>query len=516
MFRTWGLAAAGSVLALSASGCGDATDPQTATAQIGPSGGVITSIDSILTIAIRPGALEETTSLSIVRSDDAPRVFGPAYRISPNIELAVPATVTYRYELPEESTELNIGYVDPTEFESGQGRWRSLPVLRLSRSQNLVTATDSQLSLFYGLLDESIDLPPPTTGNTDSATGDADTGTTGPGDPTTNSPTTNDPTTDGPTGDSSDSTDTGIPIRCQDLPTGPLPTGEFAFDGSPLDGSSEDLTFTPNGTILVRNGADLVEIDPDGNVTVFNTSMPMPGDTLGTRWTVNNSFVTATLSTGEMLEVQADGTVSTLLTGLGIGNGIFADLDGNIFFTDFLGPPPLAAWVDANGANQVELGAGGDEAPQPNGIIYDPDRGFVFYVGYASGIIQRVDVSDLANPGTPETIAMIGSEGGGDQIGLDGVALDECGNLYIVDQNNDSEAVPIPGSLYRLRLDGAGNPVAEPELLVAEFAAGIANAVFAQGPGWEGYETTMFGVGLPGVIVTVDVGVVGAPTPVGG
>jgi hypothetical protein len=57
--------------------------------------------------------------------------------------------------------------------------------------------------------------------------------------------------------------------------------------------------------------------------------------------------------------------------------------------------------------------------------------------------------------------------------------------------------------------------VGAPELLVETFPDGIANVVFAQGPGWEAYDTTVFTIGLPGRIFMVDVGIDGAPTPAG-
>jgi hypothetical protein len=131
-------------------------------------------------------------------------------------------------------------------------------------------------------------------------------------------------------------------------------------------------------------------------------------------------------------------------------------------------------------------------------------------VAYGPGLVMRVDVTDLANPGLPQLVATIVSEGGVDQVGLDGLSMDECGNLYIVDQNQGD-----PGSLYRLILDDAGDVVGAPQLLVDVFPDGVANAQFAQGPGWEAFATTLFVVGLPGRIFMVDVGVAGAPTAAG-
>lgn len=503
---------------LAASACKDASDSDIARGKIGPKGGLITSTDSVLTIAILPGALERTVELVIERSDEPPDVFGPAYRVQPNVALALPATVTYRFDLPEDTTQTAIGYVDAEEFTSGAGRWRALPVVRIDPAQKLITGTDDQINLFYGLLDSNTGLP---------GTGDASgSGTGGPTatnptatDPTGN-PTDTDPTTVGP-GDTSttsnesdtDPTTTGNPGPCNNLPSGPLVPEEFNFDGTPLDGSSEDMTFTTAGVIVTRNGDQLVQIAPDGTVSQIPTSVALPAQTLGTRQTPTGNIVTASQSTGELLQIEPDGTVTTLLGGLAIPNGVFVALDGTIFFTDFT--LALAAYIDAAGTMQVDLASGGSEAPQANGIIYDPDRNYVYYVAYGPGLVYRVDVTNLANPGMPETIATIASEGGGDLVGLDGVAMDSCGNLYIVDQNQAPNGSGDPGSLYRLDLDAAGDPVGEAELLVEAFPSGAANVVFAQGPGWEAYENYVFTIGLDGRIFRVDVGIDGAPTPAG-
>jgi sugar lactone lactonase YvrE len=506
----WVSAALACTLVLTAGACRDASDPELARGEIGPEGGLLTSVDSILTIAIRPGALEETIVLTIERSTDPPAVYGPAFRVYPNPTLAIPATVSYRYPLPDDTSETAVGYVDPEEYAAGDGRWRPLPVVRIEPAQKLITASDEQLSLFYALLDDTPSLPLPDT-STDTSAGtvapDTDTGTTSPVDPDTSAGPTEPGTSDG-SESSSDDASTGPMGPCDDLPPGPLAVEEFMFAGTPLDGNSEDLTFSTVGAIIVRNGAELVQISPAGVVTPVATDIPLP-NTYGLRWTAAGTVVAASATTGELLQITPAGNVTTLWSGLSIPNGVHPALDGNIFFTDFTGA--LAAWIDPAGTTLTELGAGGDEAPQANGIVYDPDRDFVYYVAYGPGLVFRVDVTNLANPGAPVVIATIAPEGGADQVGLDGVAMDACGNLYIIDQNQGA-----PGSLYRILLDAAGDVVGAPQLLVEAFPDGVANPVFAQGPGWDAFETYLFAVGLPGRIFMVDVGVAGAPTAAGG
>jgi sugar lactone lactonase YvrE len=507
---------------LGSGACRDASDPELARGKIGPDGGILVSVDSILTIAILPQALEETIELTIERSEEPPDVYGPAFRVRPNVALAIPATVSYRYPLPDDTSQTAVGYVDAEEFSAGDGRWRPLPVVKLEPERKLVTSTDTQLSLFYGLLDDS--TPPPATtdapdtsdGPTTNPTGDGTTtvdpdtsdGTTVAVDPDTSAGPTTGPGDTSSEGETTDGETTASVDPCDDLPMGPFAVEEFMFTGTPLDANAEDMTFSSVGSLIVRNGADLVQISPAGVVTPIATDIPLP-ETLGLRWTAAGTVVTATYFTGELLQITPAGTVTTLWSGLGIPNGVYPALDGNIFFTDYTGA--LAAYIDGAGTMLTELGAGGDEAPEANGIIYDPDRGLVYYVAYGPGVVYRVDVSDLGNPAAPVAITTIVSEGGGDQVGLDGVSMDACGNLYIVDQNQGD-----PGSLYRLFLDDAGELMGAPQLMVDAFPDGVANAVFAQGPGWEAFSTYLFAVGLPGRIFMLDVGVAGAPTAAGG
>jgi sugar lactone lactonase YvrE len=85
---------------------------------------------------------------------------------------------------------------------------------------------------------------------------------------------------------------------------------------------------------------------------------------------------------------------------------------------------------------------------------------------------------------------------------LDGLVMDACGHLYVVDQG-DSE-------LYRVKLDAAG-AAAGPEELLATFPQNVANAQFGSGPGFD--SKTLYAAGNPGAVYAVPVGVAGAPVP---
>jgi hypothetical protein len=147
------------LLALAASGCPEPPeDGEIARRVIGPSGGLVTSVDSVLTLAIPPGALEEELELFIERSREPPPVFGQAYLVRPNPELRYDMTVTYRQELPDDTSGLAVGGVDAVEFEAGRGQWEPLPILRVDRQAKLVSGLDDGVSIFYALLDDADDV----------------------------------------------------------------------------------------------------------------------------------------------------------------------------------------------------------------------------------------------------------------------------------------------------------------------------------------------------------------------
>jgi hypothetical protein len=263
-----------SVLALATGvgGCHEAPEGSEVARQvIGPAGGILTSTDSVLTLAIPPGALEEEVELFIEPSDEPPSVFGRAYLVRPNPELRYDASVTYRQELPDDTSGLAVGAVDVAAYEDRRGQWDPLPLLRLDREAKLVSGLDDGVSIFYALLDDAAGSTPSDTGDTgtpDDTTGPADTGTP---DDTTGTP-------DDTTGTPDDTT--GTPGDTSEGSSGPgESTGEpppsFASDVEPIlvtncdchfDGMPAELSFTDAYANLVNvastEAAGLDRVEP--------------------------------------------------------------------------------------------------------------------------------------------------------------------------------------------------------------------------------------------------------------
>lgn len=161
------------------SGCGGDDDGRTVRANIGPSGGQISSHDGVLTVLILPGALDTTHEFSVTPSDTPPLIFGPAYRVQPDVPLAVHAEITYARTLPNDPTGTAVSAIRKDDFESGAATWIKLPTVELDVSDDLVTATDSEVSLFYGLLqgDDASGTTSTTTATTEDPNTDTDDGT---------------------------------------------------------------------------------------------------------------------------------------------------------------------------------------------------------------------------------------------------------------------------------------------------------------------------------------------------
>lgn len=148
----------GGLLWLVLAGCrGDDDPPNLVRKTIGPAGGLVTSHDGVLTIVLQAGALPEATDIEVFPSDDPPLVFGPAYRVRPNVALEIESEVTYRRVLPNDPSSATVGAIHRADFEGGNGFWRALPRLDLDVEHDAVLASDGELSLYYALLDVAVE-----------------------------------------------------------------------------------------------------------------------------------------------------------------------------------------------------------------------------------------------------------------------------------------------------------------------------------------------------------------------
>lgn len=237
------------VAALGAVSCQE-DDPSTLVRRtIGPEGGVIASHDQVLQIVLLPGALSEPIEVEIEPSDVPPPIFGPAYRVRPDIELALDAEITYRRVLPSNPEGVAVAAIRRTDFEQGAGAWVPLPQIELDVENSIVTGVDTHLSLFYGMLEG---LDGGTTTGTDSM-GDDETGTTTGGDET----------------DEEEGTDGGFGPLSHELDIQPIWDAYCVTNCHRPDGLNTDVVLTPE-----RAYDDLLERFP----VAANLPYVDPGD----------------------------------------------------------------------------------------------------------------------------------------------------------------------------------------------------------------------------------------------
>ena len=143
---------------------------------VGPEGGLVVSDDGVLSIILPAGAVTEPTLVTVELTGDAPPSIGTAYHVTPNLELAEPAVIAYRYALASlgdhEPSELAVGY------DNG-GIWEPLESLGVDTTTQQVAARDPRLSFAYGLIQGS--------GGSDTDHGSSDDGASSTGDLDTSS-----------------------------------------------------------------------------------------------------------------------------------------------------------------------------------------------------------------------------------------------------------------------------------------------------------------------------------------
>ena len=483
----------------------------------------------MLTIAVRPDALDETVDLCIKPADPPPdgppSIYGAAYRVQPNVELGLDATVTYRAALPMDTAGVAVGAIPREDYEAGVGRWLALPVTRLEPENELVAGNDARLSIFYGLCaaDDCADVAPGTTTDdtdtTTNPTSDPPT-TTNPSTSTTSdasetmSPTSEDSSTTGEppetsssgpessgsgSGSGSESSDTSPPADCDSLPEPPFDIVALGnVFPQPFAGiGSEDIAMTGNGTFIGESGDVLLESDADGNTSEYFPDVSAP--LFGLRFN-NAGLLLAVNTTSEDL-VVFDGVEDVYADlNMVLGNGLYADNEGNAWVTDFGGN----AIYRVDSAQAVHLVDA--VTTQPNGVFFDEERRLLFWTRYGTSELHSIPIDDAYDAGADSLVVNLAGQ-------TDGITMDACGHIYAVDQAGGGGMNPC--RIDRVHLDEDGALAAEGVVEIAgggDIGNGCSNAQFGYGFG-DDNDRHLFVTAIPGDIYVIDVGIEGYPIP---
>lgn len=481
---------------------------------IGTNGDLITSSDGQLSISLRPQSLMEDTEVCIRPTDvegaDAglPAVYGEAYRVTPNIDLGVTAIVSYRHMLPPDPSTAAIGVILLEDFQAGLGVWRPLPVGRVEIDTQLVTANDSRISMYYGLLDDGPADPTVADNEGPESQGSMEAPDTGPGEDTTgetgNDPSdTNDPTTD-PT-DPPDETG-GPPEICDNLPAGPF-TVTPEGDGQVFpQAGAEDIAMLGDGTFVGITGTVIGLFQPPATRSVF--SMGFAGNGLGMAFDSDGTLLVAhqpDVNVSQVSRFTLDGQPELVAVldepGNNSPNGLYVDSAGDIWVTAFDTGQILHLRSGETAFEFIAMATGG----QPNGIFFDEDRNRLYWTEF-DGALWAIGIDDGGNAVADSTTLITDLDGRSD-----GMTLDVCGNAYVV---NNAQGMDTPCTVDRIILDAAGDFVRVEPITGSggEIGSGCSNVDFGYGFGGAGDES-LWVSNQDGTVFSVDVGVPGYPIP---
>ncbi len=281
------------------------------------------------------------------------------------------------------------------------------------------------------------------------------------------------------------STTGGEVVDCDTIPAGPFaPNVQFM----PFNGS-EDLGFDGLGGLAGKDGGNIIIVDSAGVETASYADAFNPS--YGLRFTADGNLLVAHPSVGEIGEIGPDGSISTFATGISGVNGLYPDLEGNVWVTNF----SIVGRYSADGSLDTLLT--GADAANSNGIVYDPDRNVAFYTNYSAGRVLKVDINADGSAGDVNELGQVGG------AAFDGLALDACGNLYAVDNGTPR--------VFRLMLDENADAIGELTNIVDGNMQNVANAQFGRGEGFD--PNSLYVTGNPGVVYRLEVGVPGAEIP---
>jgi sugar lactone lactonase YvrE len=222
-------------------------------------------------------------------------------------------------------------------------------------------------------------------------------------------------------------------------------------------GQSEDFTFDKDGGLLTITNGDLIRYTKDGQFQVI-----VPGVVLGNIHGDPTSHGFATLPDGDIIVADSgasqlvrvnpvSGSVTPLLGDLPFPNGVAVDQNGAIYATIIAGEPGSGAqWpkidpVEAGVLIRVDADTGAYEIVArdmtlPNGLAFSPDYSTLHISSHWPG--GFVYSFDTATDELTELVSGVGTDGS-----LDGIAVDNCGNVYVTEIGY--------GAVWRISEDGS-------------------------------------------------------------
>jgi len=255
----------------------------------------------------------------------------------------------------------------------------------------------------------------------------------------------------------------------RDPPEEPLPFGDIdAFlEQAGVEGSTEDLAFSPDGTRLVLGvPGGLVEMDPQGQASTRSLFGDALGWPLGLAFDGDGTLWAADAIGRALRRIDPDGRVATIAGGddtLRYPNDLAILPDGAIALADTCLGEVRVFERDGRLRSRIAFAAATEGGP--NGLAVDP-RGHALWVTTENTSILCLDGTDPLAPVGGLFRVEIGADGtAGSRTGealsvahfLDGLAFDREGNLHLLGDRMPEGSLGLEASLHWVRPAGGGD-----------------------------------------------------------
>ncbi len=301
------------------------------------------------------------------------------------------------------------------------------------------------------------------------------------------------------------------PERCDPDDHEALPVQFERIDGVV---SAEDFALAPDGGLFSIDESGNFIRNPPGGGSPQVISPNLTDESAGITWMPDGKVVVADVARGALLLVDPEtGGSSPILSGLSYPNGVEVHRDGWVAVAEQ--DAGQVRRVDPETGDFVILATG---LYAPNGVTFSPDWETLYVGSFGGGTVHAVplDEDGAAGPAVEYASTGDGWEGDDDDWdeddwedwedgigagGLDGIAVDACGYVYVTVFENGGD-----GNILRVTEQGADFEV------VANLPVGwVPNMEFGHGEGGYDARTLYVNTRDRDSIFALSIGALGRP-----
>ncbi len=246
------------------------------------------------------------------------------------------------------------------------------------------------------------------------------------------------------------------PVDCTNLPSGPFETRRV-----PYIKPSADIAFDDEGALYWSEGGSLFKARAGEPPALLAEHVDLYA---GLRASPSG-YLFAETATG-LSRISPEGTVYAMLSGVRGLSALELDARGRAYLADYFGGRILRFDPATHELTTLSTGV----IPSPSGLTYNPhfDTLYVSTWGGAEvPTLYRIGIDGDGKAGPTEP--WVQNLGGGIN---DGMASDECGNVYVADNGGQ-------GDLLRISADGTRR-----DIVVSRPGESLVNFQWGRGRGW--------------------------------